>query len=37
MGRLKYREEIVEGFTNLPRALIGLLRSDNIGKMLVRL
>jgi NADPH:quinone reductase len=36
-GQLKYREEIVDGFTNLPRALIGLLRGQNIGKMLVRL
>jgi len=36
-GRLTYREEIVDGFDNLPRALIGLLRGQNIGKMLVRL
>lgn len=35
-GRLKYREEIVDGFTNMPRALIGLLEGQNIGKMLVR-
>jgi len=35
-GRLKYREEIVDGFTKLPRALIGLLKGQNIGKMLVR-
>ena len=35
-GRLTYREEIVDGFTGLPRALIGLLRGQNIGKMLVR-
>ena len=35
-GRLKYREEIVDGFTSLPRALIGLLSGHNIGKMLVR-
>ena len=36
-GRLTYREAIVDGFTNLPRALIGLLSGENIGKMLVRL
>jgi len=36
-GRLKYREEIVDGFTNLPQAFIGLLQGRNIGKMLVRL
>jgi NADPH-dependent curcumin reductase CurA len=35
-GRLKYREEIVDGFTSMPRAFIGLLRGQNIGKMLVR-
>ena len=34
-GKLKYREEIVEGFENAPRALIGVLQGDNTGKMLV--
>jgi NADPH:quinone reductase len=34
-GKLKYREEIVEGFEDAPRALIGLLQGDNTGKMLV--
>jgi len=28
---------IVDGFTNLPRALIGLLSGENIGKMLVKI
>jgi leukotriene B4 12-hydroxydehydrogenase/15-oxo-prostaglandin 13-reductase len=35
-GKLKYREHIVEGFENAPRALIGVLQGDNTGKMLVR-
>jgi NADPH-dependent curcumin reductase CurA len=35
-GRLRYRETIVEGIENMPEAFIGLLRGDNIGKMLVR-
>jgi len=35
-GRLKYREDIVDGFENAPRALIGLLRGENFGKLLVR-
>ncbi len=35
-GRVKYREDIVEGFENAPRALIGLLRGENFGKLLVR-
>jgi NADPH:quinone reductase len=34
-GHLKYRETVVEGFENMPRALIGVLQGDNTGKMLV--
>ena len=36
-GKLKYRESIVEGFDNAPRALIGLLRGENFGKQLVKI
>jgi NADPH:quinone reductase len=36
-GKLQYREQIVDGFTNLPHAFIGLLQGRNIGKALVRL
>ena len=35
-GRIKYREDIVEGLENAPQALIGLLRGRNFGKLLVR-
>ena len=35
-GKLKYREQIVEGFENAPKAFIGLLKGDNTGKMLVK-
>ncbi len=35
-GRLNYRETIVEGIENAPRAFLGLLRGENIGKMLVK-
>ena len=35
-GRLKYREDIVDGLENAPRGLIGLLRGENFGKRLVR-
>jgi NADPH-dependent curcumin reductase CurA len=33
--RIKYREDVVEGLENAPRALIGLLRGENFGKLLV--
>jgi NADPH-dependent curcumin reductase CurA len=35
-GRIKYREDVVEGLENAPRALIGLLRGENFGKLLVQ-
>jgi NADPH-dependent curcumin reductase CurA len=35
-GRLRYRETLVEGIENAPRAFLGLLRGENIGKMLVQ-
>ena len=35
-GKLKYREQIVDGFEKTPAAFIGMLRGDNTGKMLVR-
>ncbi len=35
-GKLKYREDIVEGFENTSKAFIGLLQGDNTGKMLVK-
>jgi NADPH-dependent curcumin reductase CurA len=35
-GRLRYRETIVEGIENAPRAFIGLFTGENIGKMLVQ-
>jgi NADPH-dependent curcumin reductase CurA len=35
-GRLKVREDILEGLERAPEALIGLLRGENTGKRLVR-
>ena len=35
-GRLQYRETIVDGIENAPKAFLGLLRGENIGKMLVK-
>ncbi|MFN6999958.1 MAG: NADP-dependent oxidoreductase, partial [Elioraea tepidiphila] len=36
-GRLKYREDVVEGLEATPAAFIGLLQGKNFGKLLVRL
>ena len=36
-GRVKYKEDIVEGIDKAPRAFIGLLRGDNFGKLQVKL
>jgi NADPH-dependent curcumin reductase CurA len=35
-GDLKYREDVIEGFENMPRALMGLFLGENIGKRVVR-
>jgi NADPH-dependent curcumin reductase CurA len=35
-GKLRYREDIVEGFENMPQAFIGMLEGDNTGKRLVK-
>ena len=35
-GKLKYTENIVEGFENAPRAFLGLFEGDDMGKQLVK-
>jgi NADPH-dependent curcumin reductase CurA len=35
-GRLKFREDIVEGLANAPEAFIGLMTGKNFGKLMVR-
>ncbi|MDT2046279.1 NADP-dependent oxidoreductase [Priestia aryabhattai] len=35
-GKLKYRENIVEGFENVPEAFLGLFSGANLGKQLVK-
>lgn len=35
-GRLKYREDVVDGIENAPGAFIGLLRGENFGKRIVK-
>lgn len=36
-GRIRYREDVVEGLQNAPQALIGLLQGRDFGKLLVKL
>lgn len=36
-GRVKSHETVVDGIENAPKAFLGLLNGENIGKMLVRL
>lgn len=36
-GKLRYRETVIDGIEKNVDALLGLLRGDNIGKMVVRL
>jgi len=35
-GKIKWKETIVEGLENAPRAFIGLFKGDNFGKMIVK-
>lgn len=35
-GQLKYREDLVEGLENAPRAFQGLLKGENFGKLVVK-
>ncbi|MBB3019871.1 hypothetical protein FHR70_002936 [Microvirga lupini] len=36
-GRVKYKEDIVEGLENAPEAFIGLLEGRNFGKLIIEL
>jgi NADPH-dependent curcumin reductase CurA len=35
-GRIKWKEEIIDGIEHLPGAFIGLFHGDNFGRRLVR-
>ncbi|MBZ9738798.1 MULTISPECIES: NADP-dependent oxidoreductase [unclassified Mesorhizobium] len=35
-GRVRYREDIVDGIANAPQAFLGLLEGKNFGKLIVR-
>lgn len=36
-GRIQYREELIKGFENAPKALYGLMRGENFGKCVIQL
>jgi NADPH-dependent curcumin reductase CurA len=36
-GRIKYRETVAQGLENAPKAFVGLLKGENLGKQLVKL
>ena len=35
-GKIKYRETVVEGIETMPKALVGLFRGENFGKLIVK-
>jgi NADPH-dependent curcumin reductase CurA len=35
-GRIKYKEDVVEGLEKAPRAFIGLMQGENFGKLLIK-
>lgn len=35
-GKVKFREDVVDGLENAPKAFIGLLEGENFGKLIVR-
>ena len=35
-GTIKYKEDVVEGLENAPRAFMGLMKGENFGKLLVK-
>ena len=36
-GKIKWKETIVEGLENAPKAFIGLFKGENFGKMLIKI
>jgi NADPH-dependent curcumin reductase CurA len=36
-GRIKWKETVIDGIENAPKAFIGLFKGVNFGKMLIRL
>lgn len=36
-GKIKYREEVIDGLENAPQAFIGLLKGENFGKRVIKI
>ena len=36
-GKIKYREEIIEGLQKAPAAFIGLLKGENFSKLVIKI
>lgn len=36
-GKVKYHEQITEGFENMPVAFMGMLKGENLGKAVVKM
>ncbi|XP_006027767.1 prostaglandin reductase 1 [Alligator sinensis] len=36
-GKIKYHEDITEGFENMPAAFMGMLKGDNFGKAILKM
>lgn len=35
-GKIRYRQDVVDGLENAPRAFLGLFRGENLGKLIVK-
>ena len=35
-GKIKHREDVVDGLSNAPEAFIGLLKGKNFGKLIIK-
>jgi hypothetical protein len=35
-GKIKFREDLVDGLENAPQAFMGLLQGKNFGKLVIR-
>jgi NADPH-dependent curcumin reductase CurA len=35
-GQIKYREDVIDGLENAPKAFIGMLEGRNFGKVIIR-